>query len=297
MKTKPIILITQIFLFLSMFIFSGYLHAQVLAEKGPYRFTQSDFDKSIRFTEFICGEKLQQADIKLLKKGELYDFELNPAMSLQNIAQIDQQMQQIYAITSPPEVGLARSMLITNIFNTIFNLPDENAFKQVFYKHNTVLAIDPNNGICFTEKDLQAYFDFITFYAGLVGQSMVYDYQTREIFKQDIINQFLYGDLQTKYTLAFMHTFNLYVQGAYQKMTLQEKEQFVHSMSGNYHDYSLNSGHSHQNGNEMFQNNDARTNQLYFNIMQDMMLQQHATGLNIIENIGGTGNYWEVVNY
>ncbi len=280
-----------------MFILPDFLYSQVLAEKGPYRFTQSDFDKSIRFTEFICGEKLQQADIELLKNGELYDFELNPSMSLQNIAQIDQQMQQIYAITSPPEVGLARSMLITNLFNTIFSLPDENAFKQLFIKYNTVLAIDPYNGICFTEKDFQAYFGFIAFYAGLFGQSLVYDHPTREAFRQDIINQFLYGDMQTKYTLAFMHTFNLYVQGAYQKMTLQEKEQFVYGMSGNYHDYSVNSVHSHQNNNTQAHQNDSRTNQMYFNIMQDMMLQQHATGLNIIENIGGTGNYWEVVNY
>ncbi len=297
MKAKPAILFSRAVMFLSTIFLPGFLFSQILAEKGQYRFTQNDLDKPIRFAEFICGKNLEQADIELLKKGELYDFELNPSLSLQNIAQIDQQMQQLYAITSPPEVGLARSMLITNLFNTIFSLPDENAFKQVFYKYNTVLAIDPYNGICFTGKDFQAYFEYIVFYAGLFGQPLVYDYQTRDIFKQDIINQFLYGDMQTKYTLAFMHTFNLYVQGAYQKMTLQEKEQFVYGMSENYRDYSLNTGQSFQNGNDMFQNNDARTNQLYFNIMQDMMLQQHATGLNIIENIGGTGNYWEVVNY
>jgi hypothetical protein len=31
--------------------------------------------------------------------------------------------------------------------------------------------------------------------------------------------------------------------------------------------------------------------------MNDMSLNNHALSLNIIENIGGTGNYWSVVDY
>ena len=34
--------------------------------------------------------------------------------------------------------------------------------------------------------------------------------------------------------------------------------------------------------------------QQMFNMMNNMSLQNHATTMNIIENIGGTGNYWEV---
>lgn len=33
------------------------------------------------------------------------------------------------------------------------------------------------------------------------------------------------------------------------------------------------------------------------NTMQRMQLESHATSLNIIENMGGTGNYWEVKDY
>ncbi len=32
-------------------------------------------------------------------------------------------------------------------------------------------------------------------------------------------------------------------------------------------------------------------------VMSNIMLNQHVTTMNIIENIGGTGNYWEVTDY
>ena len=35
----------------------------------------------------------------------------------------------------------------------------------------------------------------------------------------------------------------------------------------------------------------------YFQTMMNMNTLSHATSLNIIENIGGTGDYWKVVDY
>jgi hypothetical protein len=32
-------------------------------------------------------------------------------------------------------------------------------------------------------------------------------------------------------------------------------------------------------------------------MMNEMNMNTHATSLNIIENTGGTGNYWSVVDY
>jgi transcription-repair coupling factor (superfamily II helicase) len=35
----------------------------------------------------------------------------------------------------------------------------------------------------------------------------------------------------------------------------------------------------------------------YWTMMSNISLQSHVTSMNIIENIGGTGNYWEIVDY
>jgi len=40
----------------------------------------------------------------------------------------------------------------------------------------------------------------------------------------------------------------------------------------------------------------VQARQNMFRIMNNINHQTHATSLNIIENIGGTGNYWKVVD-
>ena len=42
---------------------------------------------------------------------------------------------------------------------------------------------------------------------------------------------------------------------------------------------------------------DYQARQSMFQMMNDMNMNSHALSLNIIENIGGTGNYWNVVDY
>lgn len=39
---------------------------------------------------------------------------------------------------------------------------------------------------------------------------------------------------------------------------------------------------------------DYQMNQFTFNTMQNMMMQQQSTSLNIIENMGNSGDYWEI---
>jgi len=290
-------------LVLFLILLSNLAFSQVIAAKNGYQYTQADLNKTVRFTEFICGVKLSNSEIESLKQGELYDFNKNSVYALQNVANIDNQMQQFYALTDPLQVGLMRSMLIANLYYSIYQMPDANAFKQIFMKYNVVLALDPYNGFSFTEKDLHSYFDYLAFYAGLMGQSYVYDNYAREAYKQYVINLFLYGDNDTKTMLSVMSVYNQYVQAAYAQLSVNDKKQYANSLTGNYTTYEqggstdkTNVDYSQYKGSNM-SSNDWQTQQMYFNTMQNIMTQQHATSLNIIENMGGRGNYWEVVNY
>ncbi len=280
------------------------VNSQVLASKNGFNYTQADFQKAVRFTEFLCDKKLTDSELSMLKESELADFNADPQTSLQNLNNIETQMQQIYNTADPLQVGLARSVMIANIYYSIQQMPDNNKFKQIFNNNVLVLAIDPYNGVSLTEKDVEAYFDYLTFYSGLTGQTVVYDRQTRNAYRQSVIDMFLYGDNQTKAMLAVMNTYNKYMQSAYNSLTPQQKQQFAASMTQNYNNYEQNytydnSTSSYDNTSSSspdFSKNDAATNQMYFNVMQDYMMQSHATSLNIIENMGNTGNYWEVVN-
>ncbi|MBN2892638.1 MAG: hypothetical protein JXL97_12290 [Bacteroidales bacterium] len=282
-----------------LFILLGHmLNAQVLATSGSYQYTQSEFNKSVKFTEFICGVTLNSKELASLKNEEISDFKLDPVTALNNVQSLDDQMQQVYALTDPFQIGISRSMLIANLYFTVQEMPDDYAFKVIFNTHNVVLAIDPYNGIALTQKDVNSYFDYLTFYAGIMGQTIIYDQATRNAYTQSVIDQFLYGDNQTKGMLAIMTIYNEYMQAAYNQLSFQEKQQFAASMTNNYTSYEQNYDYSSQNySNNNNSSNDYQTQQMYYDVMNDMMNQSHATSLNIIENIGGTGNYWEVVDY
>jgi hypothetical protein len=272
------------------------IFSQVLVEKDGYQYTQENFNRSVKFVKFICGIQLTEEEKEALKQGEINDFNANPATALQNVAYVDEQMQQLYALEDVLQIGLARSVLIANLYSTIYQLPPDNAFKQIFNTHTVVLALDPYNNLSFTQKDLDAYFDYLTFNAALMGSHYGYNQETRAAYAQSIINQFLYGDYQTKSTLAMMKIYFEYVQTVYQKLPDDKKNDFTNSITNNYNELTKQNGNQAQSSQEQTSTNDWQTQQMYFNTMQDIMLQQHATSLNIIENIGGTGNYWEVVN-
>lgn len=289
--------------FISLFfiLFIGMsVHAQVLATSGNYKYTQADFTKAINFTEFLCNTKLSPVELESLKQLELKEFKETPAEALQNLENIDAQMQQIYALTDVSQIGMSRSMLIANLYSSIAEMPNDNAFKNIFNVHNIVLAIDPYNGISLTQQDVDSYFDYLSFYASLMGQEYIYDKQTRQAYTQNVIDLFLYGDNQTKAMLAIMTTYYNYLQASYNQLTPQQKQEYALSMTTNYTDYEQNYDYSNTNksNNEIdFSKNDHATNQMYFNIMNDMNTQSHVTMMNSIEDFGNTGNYWEVVNY
>ena len=292
-------------LFFGLLFFIGavnVLNSQILASKNGYNYTQADFQKAVRFTEFLCDKQLTDSELAMLKESELADFNADPQTALQNLNNIEAQMQQIYNTADPLQVGMSRSIMIANIYYSIQQMSDDNKIKQIFNNNVLVLAIDPYNGVSLTEKDVEAYFDYLTFYSGLTGQTVVYDRQTRDAYRQTVIDMFLYGDNQTKAMLAVMDTYNKYMQSAYNSLTPQQKQQFAASMTQNYNNYEQNYSYDNSSyGNTStsspdFSKNDAATNQMYFNVMQDYMMQSHATSLNIIENMGNTGNYWEVVD-
>ncbi len=71
------------------------IFSQVWVEKDGYQYTQENFNKSVKFVEFICGIPLTEEEKEALKQGEINDFNANPATALQNVAYVDSQMQQL----------------------------------------------------------------------------------------------------------------------------------------------------------------------------------------------------------
>ncbi len=54
--------------FLGLLMFLNTMYSQNLASKNGYTFTEQDFEKVVKFVEFVCDKQLTNSEKKQLKK-------------------------------------------------------------------------------------------------------------------------------------------------------------------------------------------------------------------------------------
>jgi len=286
---------------------------EILVSSGGYNYTTGHFNKAIRFAEFICGTKITAAEKTEAKEEAIADFKLNPANTIAEIDNIDQQMQQLYQLTDIGQIGVARSAFVAQLYPAVQQLDDNRLFKRLINKYTPALSIDQENGLALTQRDVDGFFELNQFYSELYGQSVQLDENTRSQYQNYLVNQFKQGNLQTKQSLCVFGLLNEYLRNVYSQMGPQQKAQFKAGLSNNYasSNYDDNGGiKDYTNPENLWpsgvntpeekraymaqKRSEYQMNQSTFNIMQDILLQEHATSLNIIESIVPEGDYWEV---
>ncbi len=325
----------QFFLLLVLFVglFSCKSGGQILAEANGYQFTQTDFDKELRFVEFVLNTKLSPQEIEMFKRQEINEFKKNPQQALANIQSLDQQMQQFYAFTDPLQIGVAQAAVIAAIYAQVQQMPETDVFKQLFNKYVHVLAIDPQFQIALTKEDIDGYFDYMEFIYSLYGNPVTFDRQTRDMYAQQFAANFYSADQQAKAMLVAMDLLSGYYIQLYNQLTPEQKQQFQQSLLAqtaqntynqgynqgydNYNAYNYGYDNSYSNGYNTNPNGDAghkytkeeldqimqmmqqkmQMNNMMFNTMNNIMMMNHATTSNIISNIGSGDTYWDVVDY
>jgi hypothetical protein len=103
--------------------------------------------------------------------------------------------------------------------------------------------------------------------------------------------------------------FEVFLQSNWNRLSPAQKQQYksaYYSQIGqntqSYQTYNqtYNSGSGYKSSSKKSpadQMREYQARQHMFRMMNEMNMNTHATSLNIIENIGGTGNYWSVVDY
>lgn len=332
MKTKKILLVLPV-LFLSFILLTTAQNQQwggydvqsqkVLATAQGYHMTEGLFNKALRFTEFLLGTKITEAEKQQGLQESIVGFQQNPMMTIQETEQLDAQMQMLYQLTDPTQIALARSAMICHLYVAFLNTPEQPVLRQLMNKYTYVLAYDPQNMLAFTEQDFQSYLEMMVFNASLYGQTLYFDETTTNQYRQYYVNQFIQGTLELRQSLCISSVLNEYVQASYQNLSQTQQQDFQATM------YNYDSANNNQNtgytydayGNIDWTNpanienmwpegvNTKAEKQAYlrkrqseinsFNsgmqMMNNMNLENHATMLNVINNMGGgDGSYWEV---
>ena len=273
----------------------------------------------MKFVEFAIANKLSAHEKAQIKSQAIREFQSNPSGLIQEARNLHTGMQQIYQLTEPVRIALGRQALIAELHKATMNLSE--AQKPILIKlintHSPVLAYDPQTNSVFTENNFQGLVDYIKFTYKIAGKAA--PIENKNTFRQQMIEQFPYLPLEQKQSFCATTLMYNMMQASWNQMTPQQrrdyKSQFVAQNTNyynppNYSDNSNSGGNAQNWTGEMPDPNDKaamnawlirkraemNSNQACWNMMQNMSLQNHATSMNIIENIGGGNNYWEVTN-
>ncbi len=290
---------------------------QVLAERNGYTLTKGDFDKVVRFAEFIIADRLSEEEWAQALAECIAEFEQSPQLFLQSVAMLDQQMQQFYQIEDLLQLALVRSMIVGQLDLSYKQVPYEQKpyLGKLIDKYTRVLAYDPTAQLALTWRDVEGYAGVWAFYMEVAGQPVQLTQQELEALSQQLVQQFQISTPEQKALLCAMSLYDDFLRAAWAQLTPDQQAQMRSQMmqqlvayAGNAtgdqsmgQQYNYGASPSGMGGSKA----DAQLyleqmrqrmamNDMTFNMMQNMMMQQHAASLNVIENIGTPDTYWEV---
>ena len=296
----------------------------VLVQSQNYSLTQGLFNKGLRFSEFLLGTKFTNEEIQQGLQESITGFQANPQQTIEETEQVDAQMQMLYQLNDPIQIGLARSAIICQLYAAFQQTTEQPMLRQLMDKYTSVLAYDPPNLLAFTEQDFQAYLELIIFNYRFYGQEVYFDEPTTNQYRQYFVNQFLQGTVDTRKSLCVMSELGPYIIASYQNLNEQQQQ----NVQASFYQQNISQQSTPQDeytrdeyGNIDYTNpeniekmwppgvNTKEEKQAYLakrageiqswntgiNIMSNMNLETHTTMLNVINNMGGgDGSYWEV---
>ncbi len=296
---------------------------KILAQKNGYKFTEEHFNVLVRFLEFIVGEKITESDKNLLLKGEINGFNRNPYDEISQIEKINTSMQALYRINDPIKIGYSRSELFKQLYFAFNKVSKDKqpAFSRIMNKYLKMIVYDNKTGLALTQKDVDGYINYLMFVEYLKGGNSNFSYELRKSIENELSSKFISMSLEQKKIISSGSILWALIESNWKKFTPSQRLQYIRQFrnklygnySSNYQKYVqegyelgkqqgqeiinniLKSRHSSSKRMSLLQKQrEFQARQNMMRMMYNTNLQTHATSLNIIENIGGTGNYWEV---
>ena len=284
---------------------------KMLAQKNDYTLSDSHFNAGLGILQFIIGQKVQPSEAEELRNKVIEEFRQAPAEVIGQLTLMGRSLQRVRSATDPVRIGLVRQELFAALYKATMNFKekDKPLMIQVMNRYIKVLAFDPDNNLLLTDKDVDGMLNYITFNSELMGQKDPLTDIVRRSVRSDLIKRFPSMPLEQKRLLCTASLTWELLQTNWNRLTPAQKQQYkqdyfskIGQNTQSYRTYKqiYDSGPKNKSGSGKSTSDmirEQRAKQHMMQMMNEMNMNTHATSLNIIENIGGTGNYWSVVDY
>lgn len=284
---------------------------RVIAEQAGHKLTHGHLRTGIDLTHFIIGHKIKDNEIRSLKQKLVEEFKTAPVPILKEITGIANAMEKVYNSTDPLRIGLVRQELFTAFFKATRNMKEDRKplMIRMINRYIKVLAYDERNNLVLTNRDVDGYMNYLIFNSELSGRKIDANYAVRREVSAQLVKNFHSMPLPQKQMLASASLIWQLFDANWKRMTQSQRNQYIaayrNQISNNFNRNVQGPGYGQQwkppqgaHKKSMSQmRSEFNAKQNMFRMMQNMNTNSHALSLNIIENIGGTGNYWNVVDY
>jgi hypothetical protein len=284
---------------------------QVLANHNGYTLTIGHFNAGLGILQFIIGQPVKPSELQELKRTLLKEFQVNPSEVIRQLSSLGQSLQTIRQQTDPYRIGLARQELFTALYVATRHMKesDKPLLIQIMNRYIKVLVYDSANKLALTDKDAVGMMRYLAFTSELAGRKIMLTPDMQRSFTADLANRFASMPLEQKKLLCSASLIWHLMETNWNRLTPAQRQQFrkayttqIPAASPNFAPttgttYTPPAASVNSKKSMAQQMRDFNAKQNMFNMMNQMNMNSHALSLNIIENIGGTGNYWKVTDY
>ena len=263
---------------------------QVVVSAQGEDLTMRDLFAAYGLTWFMTTQVPTEAETQALVDAQIAEFKADPKAYRQGADLVTQMLLQAQGFSNPIEVGLYRMHVGNVLWSAVSQVEpaDRGYLLNWIYEHNPVLAYDTENKMVFTALDGFSAVRYLMFLNGVVEPS---EEQLATIgpMVQAFAENYVELPVETKRQVAVAGLLWQVVQAYWQQMTDEQKQQML---AGLQQQQAQPATEAVAIPETTAQNMTPET----FRILQEINDMSHVTSMNIIENIGGTGNYWEIVD-
>ena len=287
--------------------FSQNSNTRNLVVKGNYALTEGHVQFYVKLLQFVVGQKIKKSEVSSLRTQAISEFNKNPQAFFTELNQFYSLMNKLYQQTDPIKIANGRMFFIGQFYKITQATPAKNLppLIKISNRYIKVLHYNPQTQIALTDKDIKAVLEYIDFSRRLNGYAGL-SYAEKRNFKQYLPNYYSQLSKQQQAAFVIMPIVWRKIQWQWKRLTPQQKQQAIaqhraKNMRQPTPQYQRNSGRNNQN--RQPKSSSAYLNQLklrqrqqLFNTMQNMNNSSYVTSMNIIENMGDSGNYWTMQN-
>lgn len=261
---------------------------QLLAQSNGYALRLSDVQLGQALIQFITEQSINTQEFEILKNSAIREFKADPKGfsegmdGLKKVLNMAKQSQDVSIIAQ------LRQSLFSELYKANKDQPlhEQSEIVRIMLNYLTVESYDPKTGMVLSSRDLDASVNYLAKTLELQsGQAL--SSAGRQQIQQTLKTQFTQLPKEEQAFYANGSVYWAMVEANLQQFSQQQYTQFQQQYAGNEPQYqSIPSWGDQQQGQQMSQET--------YEFLSQMSLQNHVSMMNGIENMGGTGDYWQI---